>query len=116
MARHVIFNADDFGASAGINRGVIEAHVRGVVTSASLLVTGRAAREAAAIARDHPALAIGLHWDVWGEDERSFDLSDLAAVADEVRRQLDEFAQLTGRAPTHVDSHKHAHLDPGVLP
>jgi len=33
MTRHVIFNADDFGASTGINRGIIEAHLRGVVTS-----------------------------------------------------------------------------------
>src|SRR6185437_11280085 len=61
MDKHVIFNADDFGASAGINRGVLECHTRGVLTSASLMVTGRATREAAAMSRDHPALAVGLH-------------------------------------------------------
>ena len=42
--RAVIVNADDFGQSAGINRGVIEAHERGVVTSASLMVAGRPRR------------------------------------------------------------------------
>jgi len=114
MGRNLIVNADDFGASAGVNRGIVECHTRGVVTSASLTVTGRAAREAAALMRDHPALAVGLHWDVWGEDEREFDIRDRAAVRDEFRRQLDEFRRLTGRMPTHVDSHRHAHLEQEV--
>ncbi len=70
MKRFLIFNADDFGASTGVNRGILECHTRGVVTSASLMVTGRAAREAVAMSRDHPGLSVGLHWDVWGEDER----------------------------------------------
>jgi predicted glycoside hydrolase/deacetylase ChbG (UPF0249 family) len=114
--RYVIFNADDFGASTGINRGIVEAHRRGVVTSASLMVTGRVRQEAAALAREYPDLAVGLHWDVWGEDERSFDLGDETAVRAEVLRQLDDFYRLLDRAPTHVDSHKHAHLDERVLP
>ena len=114
--RYVIFNADDFGASTGINRGVIEAHTRGVVTSASLMVRGRARQEAVAMAREHPSLALGLHWDVWGEDERSFDVGDEPAVRTEIARQLDAFVDLIGRPPTHVDSHKHAHLDERVLP
>src|SRR5207248_2257226 len=97
-------------------RGVVEAHMRGVVTSASLMVTGRVAREAAAMAADHPDLAVGLHWDVWGEDERSFDLGDERAVRAEISRQLDDFVAMLDRPPTHVDSHKHAHLDPRVLP
>ena len=116
MDRYLIVNADDFGASAGINRGILECHTRGVVTSASLMVTGRAAIEAAALCRDHPALAVGLHWDVWGEDERDFDLSDLDAVRAEFRRQLDEFHRLMGRSPTHVDSHRHAHRGAAVWP
>ena len=114
--RYVIFNADDFGASTGINRGIVEAHTRGVVTSASLMVTGRARDEAATLARQLPDLAVGLHWDVWGEDDRDFDLGDESAVRIEILRQLDEFDLLLGRAPTHVDSHKHAHLDYRVLP
>jgi len=113
--RHLIFNADDFGASEGVNRGILEAHTRGVVTSASFMVTGRVAREAAAMGRDHPALALGLHWDVWGEDEREFDLRDRAAVRDEFRRQLEVFERLVGRLPTHVDSHRHAHREKGLF-
>jgi predicted glycoside hydrolase/deacetylase ChbG (UPF0249 family) len=114
--RRVIFNADDFGASTGINRGIIEGHQTGVVTSASLMVTGWGADEAVHLATDHPALSVGLHWDVWGEDERSFELGDSSAVRSEFRRQLDGFHALTGNRPTHVDSHKHAHLDPRVFP
>jgi predicted glycoside hydrolase/deacetylase ChbG (UPF0249 family) len=110
----VIINADDFGASAGINRGIVEAHARGVVTSTSLMVTGRAVHEAVAMSKDHPRLGIGLHWDVWGEDERTFDLGDHRAVRDEFARQIDVFHRLMGRAPTHIDSHRHAHREPIV--
>ncbi len=109
MNKTLIVNADDFGASTGINRGILECHLRGVVTSTSLMVTGRAVAEAAAISRNHPQLAVGLHWDVWGEDEREFDLQDLPAVRDEFQRQLDEFTRIMGRLPTHIDSHRHAH-------
>ncbi len=114
--RYLIVNADDFGASAGVNRGILQCHTRGIVTSASLMVYGRAVDDAVALARDLPALAVGLHWDVWGEDEREFDLRDVAAVRDEFRRQVDRFRTLTGHPPTHVDSHRHAHLEPGLLP
>jgi predicted glycoside hydrolase/deacetylase ChbG (UPF0249 family) len=115
VEKYLIVNGDDFGASVGVNGGVLECHTRGVLTSTSLMVTGRAVQDAVAISRDHPALGVGLHWDVWGEDEREFDLSDLEAVRDEFRRQLDEFARLMGRMPTHVDSHRHAHRDAVVM-
>ncbi len=116
MAKYLIINADDFGASTGINRGIVECHTHGVLTSTSLMVTGRAVREAVAMSRDHPALSLGLHWDVCGEDERTFDLDNLAAVRDEFRRQLDEFHRLVGRRPTHVDSHRHVHREEHLLP
>ncbi len=80
------------------------------------MVTGRAVDEAVAMSRDHPRLAIGLHWDVWGEDEREFDIEDLPAVRDEFRRQLDRFHHLLGRLPTHIDSHRHAHREEHLMP
>jgi predicted glycoside hydrolase/deacetylase ChbG (UPF0249 family) len=116
MAKFLIVNADDFGASSGINRGILECHSRGVLTSTSLMVTGRAVHEAVAMSRDHPALALGLHWDVWGEDEREFDTHNLQAVRDEFRRQVDAFHRLLGRMPTHVDSHRHAHREDHLVP
>ena len=54
--KFVIVNADDFGFSSGINRGIVEAHERGVVTSTSLMVDQPAAGEGAAYAREHPGL------------------------------------------------------------
>jgi predicted glycoside hydrolase/deacetylase ChbG (UPF0249 family) len=116
MAKNLIFNADDFGASTGVNRGILECHTHGVLTSTSLMVTGRAVQEAVAMSRDYPRLAIGLHWDVWGEDEREFDIENISAVRDEFRRQLDRFQQLMGRMPTHIDSHRHAHREPHLMP
>ena len=114
--KYLIVNADDFGASVGVNRGILDCHRNGIVTSASLMVTGRAVAEAVAMSHDCPRLSIGLHWDVWGEDEREFDLGDTDKVRDEFRRQLDEFHRLLGRLPTHVDSHRHAHREPHVFP
>jgi predicted glycoside hydrolase/deacetylase ChbG (UPF0249 family) len=112
--KFLIVNADDFGQSEGMNRGIIECHVNGPLTSTSLMVTGRAARQAVALGREHPELSIGLHWDVWGEDEREFDLHDHAAVRAEFARQLGLFRDLTGGDPTHVDSHRHAHREDEV--
>ena len=108
-ARRIIFNADDFGASTGVNRGIVEAHRHGVLTSTSLMVTGTAVDAAVGLSRENPELAIGLHWDVIGEDERSFDLTDERAVREEFELQLDRFVTLLGRPPTHVDSHRHMH-------
>jgi chitin disaccharide deacetylase len=103
--RNLIVNADDFGASEGVNRGILECHVDGVVTSASLMVGGSAAREAAEASRDHPRLSVGLHFVDDGED-----------VARALARQLDLFERLMGRPPTHVDSHHHFHRGDDVFP
>lgn len=115
-SRYLIFNADDFGQTSGITRGIVECHTRGVVTSTSLMVTGRAVEEAVELSRQHPGLAIGLHFDVWGEDEREFDTTDLAATRAELDRQLDRFTSLMGRLPTHIDSHRHAHREAHLFP
>jgi predicted glycoside hydrolase/deacetylase ChbG (UPF0249 family) len=115
--RVLIVNADDFGASAGINRGIVEAGERGIVTSTSLMVTGAAAADAVELARRHPDLSIGLHWDLDGEGTQpSLDLDDLDAVRAELARQLDAFDDLVGRAPTHIDSHHHVHRSPELAP
>jgi predicted glycoside hydrolase/deacetylase ChbG (UPF0249 family) len=117
MAKNLIFNADDFGASTGVNRGILECHTRGVLTSTSFMTTGAAVAEAVAMSKDHPKLAIGLHWDVQGEtDECAFPLDNAQAVRDEFRRQLESFRKLFKRDPTHVDSHRHNHRRSKVFP
>jgi len=119
--KFVIVNADDFGYSAGINRGIIAAHVRGIVTSTSVMVRWPAAAEAAAVGRDHPDLSLGLHVDLgeWAYRDGGWapvhtvlsesDAASPAAVEAEVARQVDGFRALAGRDPTHLDSHQHAH-------
>jgi chitin disaccharide deacetylase len=120
VSRFLIVNADDLGQTPGINAGIAEAHERGVVTSASLMVRGAAAAEAAAWAARRPALSLGLHLDLgeWvcraGEWEPAYsvvDTDDEAAVAAELDRQLEAFHRLTGRWPSHLDSHQHVHRD-----
>ena len=64
MSRVLIVNADDFGRTGGINRGIARAHEEGIVTSASLMVRDPAAAEAAAYAGEHPQLGVGLHVDL----------------------------------------------------
>jgi predicted glycoside hydrolase/deacetylase ChbG (UPF0249 family) len=115
--RVLVVNADDFGASEGINRGIVEAHERGIVTSASLMVRGPAVAGAVALAREHPELGIGLHWALDAEDDDvRVDLDDAVAVRAELARQLDAFQDLVGRGPDHVDSHHHVHRRPDVGP
>ena len=111
MAKRLIVNADDFGASPGINRGIVECHTRGVVTSTSLMVNGPAAAEAAELAAAHPRLGVGLHCDLEGFVAQ-VDLGDPEAVRLEAARQLERFHALTGGPPTHVDSHHHVHRQP----
>jgi chitin disaccharide deacetylase len=118
-AKYLIVNADDFGQSAGINRGIITAHRDGIVTSASLMVRWPAAAEAAVYARKHPSLSVGLHIDLGEQILRDGEwvplysvvpVQDEMAVRDEISRQLDLFDRLMGHAPTHLDSHQHVHL------
>ncbi|MET0555666.1 MAG: ChbG/HpnK family deacetylase [Vicinamibacteria bacterium] len=107
--RFVIFNADDFGYSRGINRGIAEAHDAGVVTAATLVVNGIAAEEAALFARERPGLAVGLHVNFTNEASRLVDLEDRDACRAELRAQYARFLDLVGQKPTHLDSHQHVH-------
>jgi chitin disaccharide deacetylase len=116
--KYLVVNADDFGLSPGVNRGIVEAHERGIVTSTSLMVRPPAAGDAAAYARGQPALSVGLHVDLgewvyrdggWSALYEVTDVEDPACVRDEVSRQFDSFFDMVGRPPTHVDSHQHVH-------
>ena len=137
----IVLNADDFGASASINSAVIRAHRQGVLTSASLMVTGEAAAGAVALAREAPDLAVGLHLVVAcgraalppGEIPHIVDWAGFfpndplraglryyfsrparAELAAELQAQFERFAA-TGLALSHVDGHLHMHLHPTVL-
>ncbi len=106
--RWLIVNGDDFGMSRGINRGIVEAHEAGVLTSTSLLVDGPASEDAVALAGAHPNLSVGLHLEL--------DAAGPERAAAECERQLARFLELVGELPTHVDSHHNVHDDLRVLP
>ena len=132
---------DDFGSSSHVNRAIIEAHERGILTSASLMVNGDALEEAVTLARAHPQLAVGLHLvvicgrstlppsripllvDGFGRFSDSpvlaglhyqFSRSAREQLRFEIRAQLEKF-QRTGLRLSHVDGHLHMHMHPVVL-
>jgi chitin disaccharide deacetylase len=103
----LIVNGDDFGASSGVNRGIIEAHTRGILTSTSLMVEAPASEEAADLGSKHRDLGVGLHAVV--------DTAE-AAPFQALENQLERFVELTGQVPTHIDSHRDVHRDRRLLP
>jgi predicted glycoside hydrolase/deacetylase ChbG (UPF0249 family) len=122
--RRLVVNADDFGCSDGVNRGVARGHAEGIVTSASLMVRRPWADDAVVMARAHPRLSVGLHLDLgewvhrggeWRLERAVVDTEDAGAVAAEIAAQLRAFRELTGRDPTHLDSHQHVHRSEPVL-
>jgi predicted glycoside hydrolase/deacetylase ChbG (UPF0249 family) len=115
--RCIVVNGDDLGVSPGVNEGITEAHQHGVLTSASLMVEMPASREGADVAKDLPALSVGLHADL--TDPGGQQLAGCEAVqrcGAVLQRQLDRFQELVGRLPTHLDSHHNVHRDPLLLP
>jgi len=141
MPPRLIINADDFGLTPGINRSILELHRAGVLTSATLMATGRAFDDAVTIADANPTLGIGCHIvltdgtpasdpasipSLLGPDRKTFRPSLLDFVRALLRGQIREdeivreaLAQIlrlqhAGITITHVDTHKHTHLFPGV--
>jgi predicted glycoside hydrolase/deacetylase ChbG (UPF0249 family) len=116
MASFLIVNADDFGYSQGINHGILTAHVQGIVSSTSLMVDAPNVVDAAAQARRHPSLGVGLHFTATNEHAAWFDLNDLSVIEHELDRQYQRICELMGRVPTHLDSHHHVHLREHLKP
>src|SRR2546423_5624982 len=121
MDRVLIVNADDFGQSAAITWGILRAHQHGIVTSTSLMVRW----PAAAFAAEHSGeLDVGLHIDLgewayrggaWAPVYERVQPEDAIAIEDEIQFQLSEFRRMTGKTPSHLDSHQHVHFHEPVL-
>jgi predicted glycoside hydrolase/deacetylase ChbG (UPF0249 family) len=130
----LIVNADDFGLNAAANAGIIECHRAGSVTSTTLMANAPALEEAVALAHAHPALGIGLHFNLtWGrplseparvrslvgEDGALLGRDRLGRRVVTGRLRVDEVAlelaaqfqrlRALGIPLTHVDSHQHVH-------
>lgn len=111
--RYLIVNADDFGASMGVNRGIIDAHRKGIVTSTSMLVDAPGSVSAGTLGRAAPRLSVGLHVDLPAVLTCG---GSAVALRAELERQARRFAQLMGGPPSHLDSHRDVHRNPNVLP
>lgn len=103
MRKYLIVNADDFGYSYSINKGIIEAHTKGIITSTSVMVDAIAADEARDLTK-FPDLSIGLH----------FEVKEIVNVKVELERQIDKFIAIVGRSPDHLDTHKGHTTDEGI--
>ncbi len=139
--RRLIVNADDFGRSQSINQAVIRAHREGILTTASLMVNGDAVDEAVELAKQNPALGVGLHLTLvcgkatCGRMEipdlvnplGEFSDSPVAAgtryffnrglrlqLAREIAAQFARF-KATGLTLDHVNGHLNLHLHPTVF-
>jgi len=104
--RRLLVVADDLGYDPAIDRGILEAHCRGLVTAASAMVDTPFA--AATLAAAPRSLAMGLHL-VLPEG------ADAGRAREELSRQVARFEALRGSFPSHLDGHRHVHADPGVL-
>ena len=104
--KRLVVNADDLGYDPEVDRGIFEAHARGMVTSATAMVDTPFAP--AALRAAPGSLALGLHAVLDPALPR-------AQAEAELVRQIARFAALRGAPPTHLDSHKHRHARPELL-
>lgn len=138
--KRLIVSADDLGLTGGVNRGILDAHHYGAVTSASLMANGEAFEEAVAMARRAPRLSVGVHLNLTQGipvsppsgipslvDARGrFYLTpgrllcrlitrriNLREIELELQEQILKVLR-AGIIPTHLDGHKHVHILPGI--
>jgi len=139
--KNLIVNADDLGWTGGVNRGILDAFRRGIVTSTSLLANGSAFLEAAKAAKSAPGLGVGVHLNLSdgdpvadhesvtsllndkgefadGPESLLLKRARRGLVLDEVEEEWDAQIQKVrdaGIRPTHLDGHKHVHMLPGLF-
>lgn len=136
----LIVNADDYGHTPGVSRGIREAHLHGIVTSTTAMMNMATVEEALMQAgQSCPNLGIGVHLvlttgrpvsplhevgtlvnsdgEFWGEEgliERIHQI-DLEQVRREWTAQVEKYVRITGKKPDHLDSHHHAaYYSPGL--
>jgi hopanoid biosynthesis associated protein HpnK len=139
--KKIIVTGDDFGLAVPINEAIVEAHRRGILTAASLMVGADSAQDAVEKARAHPSLQVGLHVvlvegrpvlpahqvpglvDENGEFSNHFVRAGLKfffkrgirqQLEAEIRAQFEMFRK-TGLILDHVDAHNHMHFHPTIL-
>lgn len=139
--KRLIVNADDFALTRGVNRGILRCYQDGIVTSTTIMANGDAFEDAVELARANAGLGVGVHLVLVGGPAvaRREEISSLAdengqlprtllslirkcnlgtvpirQIECELRAQIQR-VRSAGITPTHLDTHKHAHMDPWIM-
>ncbi|MGL4864631.1 MAG: carbohydrate deacetylase [Cetobacterium sp.] len=128
MKKKLIVNADDFGLSPGVNKGIVEAYLNGILSSTTLMVNQPYAEHAVELYQNYSNLGLGIHLtfdkgkslfgvssltDSEGNFKRYKLLLESGRKEDfirEIEAQIFRFEELCGKMPTHMDSHHHIHI------
>ncbi len=120
--KQLVVNADDFGFTRDVNRGIVEAHRNGILTATTLMAPGDAFDDAVRLAKENPTLDVGCHLVLVGSP--GFAPSVAKLLQNVLLKRVDIYGELAvqvrricgaGIVPTHLDTHKHTHLIPQVL-
>lgn len=140
--KKLIFNADDFGISQGVNEAIFRAHTEGVLNSTSIMITLKYVPQALDLAKQMPNLNIGLHANLTNENsvlnkeeipllvnengKFKHGFVNLAVLSvlhpkelknqakKEIKAQIEK-ACSCGIKLTHLDSHRHIHMIPAIF-
>lgn len=136
----LVVTADDYGLTDATCRAILDAHRLGIVTATSVLAVAPGVDRRLAWLADAPALSVGVHLAVVGEDPPLLSAAEIPTLVDRRGRLARSWRALVGRAvtgrvdpadlrrefgaqvervaamaaPTHLDSHQHVHLWPVV--
>ncbi|NHM32906.1 chitin disaccharide deacetylase [Neobacillus terrae] len=132
----LIVNADDFGLCHGVNHGIIDSHLYGIVNSTTMMMNMPGTDHAISLAKNNPSLSVGIHLvltagkpllqdvpslvDEKGNFHSQAYLNDYIDISlEELERewtaQIEKFLK-SGLTPTHFDSHHHVHTLEKLLP
>ena len=142
MVSKVIFNADDFGISPGVNQAIEKAHKQGVLNSTSIMINLKWAGQAVDLAKSMPKLNIGLHGNLTNQ-QAVLTHQEIPLLTDEHGRFKNGFVNLAilnllhpkelkrqAKAEinaqikralacniklSHLDSHRHIHMIPAIF-
>ncbi|GAB2025587.1 carbohydrate deacetylase [Lactovum odontotermitis] len=130
--KKVIINADDFGYSSTVTRGIFKAFQEGLVSSTTLMANMPGRDEAIQLAKENPELGVGAHLvltcgrpmsarkSLTTEEGKFYRLADYPVarkkmldqeIYEEWSSQIDYLLN-AGVALTHLDSHHHVHSFP----
>ncbi|MCD4782715.1 MAG: carbohydrate deacetylase [Candidatus Eremiobacteraeota bacterium] len=130
MSKWIIFNADDFGLTPGVSRGIMEAHRLGVVRSTSLMPNLPSFEESVEMLKQCPNLDVGVHVNLtfgtpvsdpsevrsllddsgnfWRKPSLLLESAKIDEMRKEIRLQIEKCVD-AGLTLTHLDSHHHLH-------